>query len=456
MNHILSKSTFMYGQQCPKRLFLHKFAPELRNPTTEAQQAIFASGTNAGILAQDLFPGGVNAEPETPYEFHVSVQKTKEFIEAGHTVIYEAAFNYEGVLCAIDLLVKGEDGWYAYEVKSTNGVKDPHVRDAALQYYVMSNCGLEIKDIAVVHFNNTYVRRGEIDVQGLFQKSSVHDRVLHLQDLISEKAKELKELVMNRIEPEIAPGPHCKEPYECDFTKHCWKNVVPPPPKNHGEEKINVEALAVFMNSLSYPLYFFDFETVAYGVPEYDESRPYQAVPFQFSLHVIDHPGAPVRHVEFLGNGIDDPREALIHTMIEHMGTSGSVLVWYKPFEFGKIRQLAIDFPQYAPELTAIQGRLVDLMVPFKRGHYRHPEMQGSSSIKKVLPVLIPELSYDDLNIGEGGTASLTYAQLPNMDPETREQKIKDLLEYCKQDTWAMVRIWEWINIQITKNGEKK
>jgi hypothetical protein len=124
-------------------------------------------------------------------------------------------------------------------------------------------------------------------------------------------------------------------------------------------------------------------------------------------------------------------------------------LVWYKPFEYSKTGQLAVDFPQYADKLFAIQSRLVDLMVPFKQGHYRHPEMKGSSSIKKVLPVLIPELSYDDLNIGEGGTASLTYSQLPSMDSETREQKIKDLLEYCKQDTWAMVRIWEWIGERI-------
>jgi hypothetical protein len=135
--------------------------------------------------------------------------------------------------------------------------------------------------------------------------------------------------------------------------------------------------------------------------------------------------------------------------MIKNMGTTGTILVWYRPFEFGKISQLAIDYPQFTTELHAIQARLVDLMVPFKKGYYRHPEMMGSSSIKKVLPVLIPELSYDDLNIGEGGTASLTYSQLPSMDSETREQKILDLLEYCKQDTWAMVRIWEWIGERI-------
>jgi hypothetical protein len=125
----------MYGQQCPKRLFLHKFAPELRNPITDAQQNVFATGTNAGILAQDLFPGGVNAEPETPYEFHISVQKTKDFIAAGETIIYEAAFNYEGVLCAIDLLVKMDDGWHAFEVKSTNGAKSPHRCSVAVLCY---------------------------------------------------------------------------------------------------------------------------------------------------------------------------------------------------------------------------------------------------------------------------------------------------------------------------------
>lgn len=447
--HILSKSTFMYGQQCPKRLFLHKFASELRNPMTEAQQNVFTTGTNAGILAQDLFPGGVNAEPETPYEFHISVQKTKDFIAAGETIIYEAAFNFEGVLCAIDLLVKMEDGWHAFEVKSTNSAKSPHIQDAALQYYVMTNCGLDLKNISIVHFNKEYVKRGPIDVQQLFQKSPILEPVIELQEFISAKAKELKEIVINRIEPEIAPGNHCSKPYECDFTNHCWKNMAEPAPVEYGEEKINPEDLKTFMDSLSYPLYFFDFETVAYGVPEYNESRPYQGVPFQFSLHVIDELGAVIRHIEYLGNGVEDPRPALIDSMIKNMGTTGNILVWYRPFEFGKISQLAIDYPQFAPELHAIQSRLVDLMVPFKKGYYRHPEMMGSSSIKKVLPVLIPELSYDYLNIGEGGKASLTYSQLPTMDSETREQKVLDLLEYCKQDTWAMVRIWEWIGERV-------
>jgi hypothetical protein len=436
----------MYGQQCPKRLFLHKFASELRNPMSEAQQNVFATGTNAGILAQDLFPGGVNAEPETPYEFHISVQKTKEFIEAGETIIYEAAFNYEGVLCAIDLLVKMDDGWHAFEVKSTNSAKSPHIQDAALQYHVMTNCGLDVKNISIVHFNKDYVKRGQIDIQQLFQKTPVLEPVIELQESISAKAKELKELVMNRIEPDIAPGEHCTKPYECDFTNHCLKNRVEPAPKDYGEEKIDSAELQRFMESLTYPLYFFDFETVAYGVPEYNESRPHQAVPFQFSLHIIDQPGAEIRHIEYLGNGIEDPRSELINSMIENLGTRGTILVWYKPFEYGITGQLAIDFPQFAKELIAIQARLVDLMVPFKQGHYRHPDMIGSSSIKKVLPVLIPELSYENLNIGEGRTASLTYSQLPTMDSETREQKILDLLEYCKQDTWAMVRIWEWIN----------
>ena len=448
--HILSKSTFMYGHQCPKRLFLHKFAPELRNPISEAQQIVYATGTNAGILAQDLFPGGVNAEPETPYEFHISVQKTKEFIDASEIIIYEAAFNYEGVLCAIDLLVKMEDGWHAFEVKSTNSAKSPHIQDAALQYYVMTNCGLDVKNISIVHFDKEYVKRGPIDVQQLFQKSPILGQVIELQEFISAKAKELKELVINRIEPDIAPGDHCLKPYECDFTNHCWKNRVEPAPKDYGEEKIDSEELQRFMESLTYPLYFFDFETVAYGVPEYNESRPHQAVPFQFSLHVIDQPGAEIRHIEYLGNGIEDPRPELINSMIENLGTRGTILVWYKPFEYSITGQLAIDFPQFAKELIAIQARLVDLMVPFKQGHYRHPDMSGSSSIKKVLPVLIPELSYENLNIGEGRTASLTYSQLPSMDSEMREQKILDLLEYCKQDTWAMVRIWEWINDKIS------
>lgn len=446
--HILSKSTFMYGAQCAKRLYLHKFFPELRNPQDEFQQAIFSAGTNAGLLAQELFVGGVNAEPDTPYEFQVSVQKTADFLAAGHTVIYEAAFQYNGVLCAIDLLVKLEDGWHALEVKSTNSVKEQHIRDAALQYFVITNSGLNLENIAIVHFNPEYIRRGELNVHDLFKRTSVLTPVLELQEAVTAKVGELKEIVLNRIEPQIAPGDHCFQPYDCDFTNHCgsaFPKQLPIPE----EERFDPDGLSEMLGELEFPLYFFDFETIMYGVPEFDESRPYQQIPCQYSLHTLETPESEFLHAAFLGDGYIDPRPALIEHMQEHIGPVGTIIVWNKSFESGVLGKLAIDFPEHSTFLHGMQSRLFDLMLPFKRKYYRHPDFGGSSSIKRVLPVLIPELSYQNLNIQEGGTASFTYGQLQYMDEATRQQKILDLLEYCRQDTWAMVKIWQWINEKI-------
>lgn len=174
--HILSKSTFMYGCQCPKRLFLHKFHPELRNPLNEQQKLLYTSGTNVGILAQELFPGGVNAEPPNPYSYHISVAKTKEFIENGHEIIYEAAFVFDGVLCAIDILVKIDGKWNAFEVKSSTAVKNTYIDDASLQHYVITNAGIPLEDIFIVHMNNNYVRNGRIEFKGIIFNSIYQNR----------------------------------------------------------------------------------------------------------------------------------------------------------------------------------------------------------------------------------------------------------------------------------------
>jgi hypothetical protein len=440
--HILSKSTFMYGCQCPKRLYLHKFEPGLKNPEDEMQQSIFAAGTNVGVLAHELFPGGVNAEPPTPYEYHLSVAKTEELIKAGVEIIYEAAFNFEGILCALDLLVKQDGQWHAFEVKGSTGVKPQHIMDAALQYYVITQCGLPLADISIVHLNNQYIKRGALDVQELFNKVSIKEEVLELQEFIGSKAIELKQVLHEKVEPIFEPGDHCYAPYECDFTNHCWKDIAEEP-KDFGNENMNKEAIDEFMAKLVYPLYFFDFETVMPAVPEFDESRPYQQLPFQYSLHIKHSPEADLHHEYFLGNGITDPREDLIKTLLGHIGNDGSIVVWNKTFEDSRLKELGRDFPQYLEAIESIRTRLVDLMVPFRKKQYYHPEFQGSYSIKKVLPVLVPELSYGNLEVQDGGSASLIYSQLKDQDTETQTKHREGLLAYCEMDTLAMVKILE-------------
>lgn len=440
--HILSKSTFMYGVQCPLRLYLHKFKPELRNPPDEGQEAIFSVGTEVGLLAQQVFPGGIDVSPPDPYSYPISAERTQEAIKSGVMVIYEATFYFDGIMCAVDILVNKKGKWYAYEVKSVNSIKNQHSLDASLQYYVITNSGLSIEDFSIMHFDKEYVKRGEIEVNKLFKSTSVLEEIIENQEFIESKSSELKEMLSKKVIPIIEPGDHCSKPYECDFTNHCWKNVVEEK-VDYGKVSINKKGIKEFLNELEYPLHFFDFETVGYAVPVYDESRPYQAVPFQYSLHIQKEKGAELEHMYFLGDGINDPREALFKEMLKHVNVKGSILVWYKPFETGKLKDLARDYPKYTTQINSILERIVDLMEPFKQGHYSHPEFEGSASIKKVMPVLIPELSYGDLEIQDGMTASTTYGSIKDLPPKEQEKIRQALLDYCHLDTLAMVKIFE-------------
>lgn len=449
--HILSKSTFMYGCQCPKRLFLHKFKPELANPEDEAQESIFAAGTDVGLLAHNLFKGGVNAQPPDSFSYHLSVEKTKEFIASGEKIIYEAAFNYNGVLCAIDILVNENGKWYAYEVKGSTKVKDPFIMDASLQYYVITHSGITLDDMFIVHLNNQYVRKGELDYQSLFNKQSILNEVVSNQQFIEEKIDELKLLLKNKKEPIIEPGDQCFTPYECNFTNHCWKDyddeVV-----DYGNENYNKQAIDNFLNELNYPLHFFDFETIMPAVPEFDESRPYQQIPFQYSLHIKSTTNSRLKHFYYLGDGKSDPRVDLIEQLIKHLNKKGSIIVWNKTFEISRLKEIARDFPSYENAIKSIIDRVVDLMVPFRNKTIQHPDFKGSYSIKKVLPVMVPELSYDNLEISNGGDASAVYAAMLQGTFEGDTNKTREaLLKYCELDTFAMVEILRKMNVLISK-----
>jgi Domain of unknown function(DUF2779) len=446
--HILSKSTFVYGCQCPKRLYLHKFKPELRNPEDEAQQSIFSSGTNVGLLAQGLFPGGINAEPPDAFSYHLSVEKTQQLIKEGVNIIYEACFNYDGVLCAIDVLVKEDNKWYAFEVKGTTGVKSQHIVDAALQYFVIIKSGIKLEDIFIVHLNNQYVRRGEINVQELFTKQTIHEQVKAQQEFIETKIVELKKVISDRIEPIIEVGDQCDKPYPCDFSDYCWKNVEVEERNSDLEEYINKEYLKEFFSEFQYPLFYFDFETIMPAVPEFNNSRPYQQIPFQYSLHIQRNKNSELEHKEFLGDGTNDPRELLIKGLLSSLGNKGSIIVWNQTFEISRLKELARDFPKYEKQIYEVIERVVDLMVPFRKKQYYHPDFNESYSIKKVLPVLVPELNYSALEIQDGGSASLIYSELKNQNEGIQKEQRKNLLEYCKLDTLAMVKILEKINFR--------
>lgn len=484
---ILSKSTFIKGLQCEKALYLYKNHYNLRDEVSPQLQAIFSQGTNVGVLAQGLFPCGVDAAPENYFEMAKSVVKTIQFIEAGKTIIYEATFQYNEVMAALDILVKDQDGWKAYEVKSSTSVSDVYINDAAIQYYTIINSGIDLVDISIVYINNQYVKNGEIEIEELFTVESVLDRVKAVFPTIPSQVEKFKNLIKQEAVPVIDIGPNCSNPYNCDFTGHCWQHIpnysifniarlnadikfdlyrqgvitfdqidLNNAPLNGNqimqvtselENKtfIDKDKIQDFVNNMVYPIYYLDFETMASAVPIYNNNRPYQQLVFQYSLHIQQENGA-IAHKEYLAeaNSVIDPRDAFVKQLIQDCGTSGDVLVYNIGFERGKLNNLIRVYPQFEDEINNIIDRLKDLMTPFQKRWYYTPEMKGSYSIKSVLPALVPELSYQSLEIQEGGTASSTFTQMVIGQFQGDIQKTRtDLLEYCKLDTFAMVKIVE-------------
>ncbi|MBK7958755.1 MAG: DUF2779 domain-containing protein [Bacteroidetes bacterium] len=447
--HQLSKSTFMYGCQCPKRLWLHKFMPQVRDEMSEGQAAIFQQGTDVGMLARELFPGGVDASPATNYDYQQSVADTARYMQEGHSVIYEAAFQFEGILCAIDIMVKQNEKWVAYEVKSSTKVKPTFVQDASLQYHVITQSGIALSDIAIVHLNNEYVRQGPLDMQALFSISSIWNEVIELQDFITEKIVELKKVLKLKKAPDIEMGAHCNNPYACDFMGFCSEGIEVEEP-DYGEVNIDQDALKEFVGELEYPLYFMDFETWMAAVPEYDGHWPYRSVPFQFSVHKQAHPNAAVEHFDYLAEGPESSQRDFAEQLMAVLGEQGSIVVYNIGFEKTRIRELICDFPHWEDALNTLNDRLVDLMRPFRSKHYYLPEMQGSYSIKKVLPALVPSLSYEHLTINNGGDASSIFYNLRKEEDAAKVKEIRAALrEYCGLDTWAMVKILEKINEKL-------
>ncbi len=441
--HLLSKSTFMRGCQCTKSLWLHKYMPDERDELSDAQSAIFLRGTDIGLLARDVFPGGVDARPVDAFHYQQSVADTMDYIAKGHTIIYEAAFQYEAILAALDILVQQNGKWYGYEVKSSTKVKEPFIQDAALQYYVITNSGLPLEDIFIVYINNEYVRKGALELEKLFARSSVKEEALQLQAAIASKAIELKEVISLINMPQIPIGDQCSKPYTCDFYSFCRKDIA----EEEGDEEteyIDKKEIVQFLAQLRYPLYFMDFETYMLAVPGHDGHWPYRQVPFQYSVHKQSAKDRHLEHCCFLAENDCDPCPEFLKNLIKAVGEEGSVIVYNRTFENSRLNELKDDYPEFYDAIEGIQSRIIDLMTPFRKRYYYLPSMQGSYSIKSVLPALVPEMSYDELAIANGGDASAAFY---NLRFETDQGKInatrQDLLDYCYLDTLAMVKILE-------------
>jgi len=444
--HGLSKSLIIKGMQCPKALYLQKNLPDFEFPPQPDLEAKFRAGHEVGILAQQLFPGGT----EVPYEglsVPEQIKQTRQLIDDGAEVIYEASFDYGGIFVKVDILVKDGDAWQIHEVKMSTSVKEVNLDDVAIQYYVLSQCGLPVSGAYLVHINNQYERQGEIDVQQLFESQDVLEEAVARQVKLPELIDEFRS-VLQGDEPQIDIGPHCSDPYDCDFIPYCWQHIpensifdlkgrgikkfdyydrgiilfedIPLSDLNKAQrqqveatlnqdDSSDMKAVSEFLDTLWYPLYHLDFETFNTAIPKYDGTRSYQQVPFQYSLHIQQEAGAEPQHFEFLAEPNTDPRRTLIEQLLELIPEDGCVLTYNQTFEKGVLRDLACLFPDLSEEINRRLENVHDPMVPFRRRDIYRWQMCGSYSIKEVLPAMVPDLSYEEMAVAEGMAAMQAY-----------------------------------------------
>jgi len=474
----LSKSRFTKGLQCHRRLWWEVYeadAPELA--VDPLLRAVFERGHRVGALARTYVPGGILIELDHRQRKR-AVEATREAIESGASVLYEAAFEHDEVYCAVDILERRDLAWVLTEVKSTTRVKEQHIPDVAIQTHVVTGAGLEIARSELMHLDR---ERRYPHLERLFAREDVTDAIAELLPRIPAEI-EAQLAVINGPIPEVEPGPHCSTPTECPFWRRCW----PDPPEHYigelyrvrpeklaeleargartigeipdGEDLTDIQArqhAAVCSGDVivepglsaaldfAGPIGFLDFETISPAIPVWNGCRPFDAVPVQLSVH-IEQPDGAVTHHGWIAQGSQDPRPALVEDLLESTKAAGTVLCWHAPFEIARIRELAEALPEHAEALADLEGRIVDLL-PIVRGHVYHPDFHGSFSLKQVLPALLPELGYADLEISEGSLASIHLERLL-LEPERfsgRERRFlrEHLLRYCERDTLALVEI---------------
>ena len=484
MNIRISKSKFVAGVQCLKRLYFQVHEPQLAAEPDAASEAIFEQGREVGLLARQMFPGGVEVDGSAGLD--EAIRTTRELVANPDVpAIFEGTFENGGVLVRVDMLQRRRDGrWRLLEVKSTTGLKEHHLDDVGIQARIVSRSGLDLAASCLMHVNRNYVLQGgPIDVRQFFRTRNLTRRIARLDPKLTFQLRaEFTVLNMPKA-PDLPPGSHCTEPVTCEFFDRC----NPPRPDDHVGYLPRIQASAVGelgemgvesifdipddfplnerqrractcvqtgepwfsadlgkeLKGLKHPLFFMDFETVNPAIPRFPGMRPYDQIPFQWSVHVLREPGAALEHFEFLATNTNDPRHEFITSLCPLLGKSGSILV-YSSFESQRLSELAAWLPGFSGRVKKIQRRLWDLL-PVVRNHVYHPKFAGSYSFKNVLPALVSGMTYEGMVVGDGAEAGLAWESLirGGLDQTERDRIRKALLEYCGQDTLAMVRLLE-------------
>ncbi|MGI9271240.1 MAG: DUF2779 domain-containing protein [Woeseiaceae bacterium] len=472
----LSKSRLISAWQCPKKLHLEKHHKDLAVVSAQTE-SLFATGNQVGDVAQQLY--GTADSVEVAFNFKTMVADTSALFSSGVKVpIFEATFRYEGVLIRADVLIPDGPGWRLIEVKASTSVKEYHVLDCAIQDWVLRNSGINVTSISLAYVNNQFVFQGDGNFDGLLIEDDITEQVRRLEPSVIELLAKARDAVTGPM-PEVNVGAQCNKPYDCQFQAYCWPTDTRYPITGLGGSKAKLgnwvalgahDILDVDENSISsetqqrifrvtckgeaevfdgagealaalpYPRYYLDFETIAPAVPIWRDTRPYAAVPVQWSVHIEEED--ELRHEEFLDLSGMAPMQALAERMIDVLGDSGPVLM-YTNYEERVTRNLIELFPEFETPLQSIVDRLFDLH-PIVKENYYHPDMLGSWSIKAVLPCIAPHMNYAKLEgINEGTAASDGFLEAINPDTDmVRKLELEEqLLRYCKFDTEGMVEI---------------
>jgi predicted RecB family nuclease len=478
----LSKSRFVAGCQCLKRLYLQAHEPGLAAEPNAAAEAIIEQGREVGMLARQMFSGGVEVRSEGGLD--QAIRATRELIaNPDVSAIFEGTFEHNGVLVRVDVLQRQGKRWRLIEVKSTTEVKDHHLEDVAIQHRVVTRSGVDLAASCLAHVNREYIYDGgAVDAHHFFRIRNLTRQVERLQSKLTVQLRSEFRVLAMPAAPNVPVGEHCNKPFTCEFFDHC----NPPIPEDHILRLPRIHASTVAklvalgvqsihdipenypltgrlrracasvqmgepwfspeigeeLSKLKYPLYFADFETVNPALPRFAPMRPYDQIPFQWSVHVQREPGAAPEHLEFLATDTSDPRPAFISALCDSLGERGSIVVYHQQFESQRLADLASWLPEFSERIEKIQCRLWDLL-PIIRNHVYHPAFGGSYSLKSVLPALVPEMTYDGMEVADGQTAGLAWESLlqSGLDQGEYDKIRKALLDYCGQDTLGMIRL---------------
>lgn len=497
----INKSKYCAFCQCVKSAWLK---------THKSQEFVFdsslaerlASGNEVCDLQRKLFYQLVDVPSVVNDKNNIDelVEKTKQLIELGQNAISKGNFVYQDLHCVVDILEKQEDGYGLYKTKSsTKSNQRANIIEIAYQKYILQKCGINVVSTNVINVENDYVFSGKLNIDKLFKITNIDDLVEQEFVNVEKNICKLRQVLKNEKEPNVDLNFACHSPHTCGFWQYCSKHLPTPSVfdlyatnikkkldfykngivdfgavKNTGEDLgfvqsmqiehsiddkptyINKQGVKEFLDTLWYPLYFLDFETMQLGVPQYKKSKPYQPIPFQYSLHYIEHKGGEVKHKEFLATHEKDPRKQVAKSLYNDIPENACVLAYNKFFERDRIKELANLYKTKRKKFEKIAGNVKDLIDPFVQGLVYNKQMGNSMSLKSVLPALYPDdesLNYHNLTgVQNGNEAMLLYPKLKNMSEQERQTARQNLLEYCKLDTYAMVKIFEFLQKNIQQD----